>query len=112
MCPAFSYKNFHVFSGIYYSRLLKATDDVPENVIVSGALKPEEFNKDDFGIKLGLSIQFLRNFSIEFCYDHGVASVYDYQLLSPGGYPRGETYWFRSRAYSLTLKTYLKKIRA
>ncbi len=107
----FTYKSLYVFSGFYCAYLLKATDDVPENVIVSGALKPEKFNKDDFGIKLGLGVQFLRNFSIEFCYDHGVASVYDYPLFSPSGHPRSETYWFRSRAYSLTLKTYLKKMR-
>ncbi len=107
--PSLEFKPIHAFGGLYYSYLVKAEDDIPENWIIVGAMVAEDFKKNDLGLKTGLGIRFFKIFTLDFCYDHGIASVYDYPHTGATGHNK-DILWRRNRSYSLTLKTVLKKI--
>lgn len=109
-CPRFRIKKLYGFSGFYIGYLLKAKDDIPQNTIVPGALEAKKFNKIDFGWKSGVGVNVFKTIDLEFGFDSGLASVYDYPLTGASGHPSSETIWYRTKTMYLSLKFYLKSI--
>lgn len=107
--PSYGNEWLQVAAGPYFSYLIQATDDIPDNHIVLGAMTADQVGHLDFGIKLGASVFFLKRVGISFNYDHGITSIHDEPILGASGHPSHEYWRNRNRAFSISLKMNVKK---
>jgi Outer membrane protein beta-barrel domain len=107
--PAFSYKDISIEAGPFFSYLMKATDDIPKNVIKVGALTSDNFNPFDGGIKLAVGFTVFKKISFCFNYDFSIFSAYDYPDSGVTGHNTGFSH-YKNRALSISVRSIFKQI--